>query len=116
VARFLYNGFRDSTLTTTQGASRLSVHKVRTGITTRGVLLDVPGALGVPWLEAGQPVSPADLDAAEERQGVTVREGDALPLYTGNAARAAHGIGDPPATSAGSGRPASRGCTSEASR
>jgi kynurenine formamidase len=91
----MYNGVPSSSLTTTAGATKLSVHEVVAGITSRGVLLDIPAAKGVDWLESGQAVVPADLEVAEERQDVRVGEGDALLLYTGNSERmAVHGLPD----------------------
>lgn len=59
------------------------------GILTRGVLLDVAAARGVPWLEPGEGVFPSDVEEAERRQGVRVRPGDAVLLRTGNG-RARH--------------------------
>jgi kynurenine formamidase len=52
------------------------------------VLLDLAGLHGVPWLDDGYPIMPDELAAAEERQGVTVRTGDALLIHTGHVARA----------------------------
>src|SRR5690606_19560558 len=52
-------------------------------IVTRGVLLDVAAVRDVPWLEPGEGVFPEDLEAAERRQGVEVRPGDAVLLRTG---------------------------------
>lgn len=49
----------------------------------RGVLLDVPGALGVPACEPGYEITPADLDAAERRAGVVVGEGDVALVRSG---------------------------------
>lgn len=83
----MYNGTPAASLSSTAGATKLSVHEVVTGITTRGVLLDVPAAKGVDWLGAGEAVFPHDLEAAEELQGVRVGAGDALLLYTGNSER-----------------------------
>ena len=47
------------------------------------MLLDVAAAKGVDWLEPGEGVFPEDLEAAAERQGVRVQEGDAVLLRTG---------------------------------
>lgn len=84
-----YNGFDASATTAMSGARHLSVHQASEGIISRGVLLDIPGARGVDWLQPGDSVFPEDLAAAEERQGVTVAEGDVLLLYTGNFKRIA---------------------------
>jgi kynurenine formamidase len=52
----------------------------------RGVLLDVAAARGVKVLEAGDPVTAADLQDAADRAGVQVRPGDAALIRTGWAA------------------------------
>ena len=49
----------------------------------RGVLLDVPGALGVPACEPGYEITPDDLDAAERRAGAEVGEGDVALVRSG---------------------------------
>ncbi|HWO66769.1 MAG TPA: cyclase family protein [Umezawaea sp.] len=85
-----YNGFPASGTTSLGGARDLSVHHAVHGFLTRGVLLDIAALHGVDWLERGQPVTPDDLTAAERRQGVVVRPGDALLVHTGNVARILH--------------------------
>ncbi|MFC9361495.1 cyclase family protein [Rhodococcus sp. NPDC057014] len=60
-----------------------SVNVASAGLMTRGVLLDIPKARGVDWLELGEPIFPEDLAAAEERQNVVVQSGDAVLLRTG---------------------------------
>lgn len=79
-----YNGFPESDTTSGRGARSLSVHHAQHGFVTRGVLLDIAALHGVRWLERGHAVTPAELEAAEARQGVTVRTGDALLIHTGN--------------------------------
>lgn len=81
--RKMYNGYPAEWVTSQLGATRLAITDVRDGIATRGVLLDVARARGVDWLEPGTPVTPVDLEAAEERQGVRVRSGDVVFLRTG---------------------------------
>lgn len=83
-----YNGFSAGEITSLGGTKKLSIHHASQGIITRGVLLDVAGLHGVPWLEPGYPIMPEELAAAEERQGVTVRAGDALIIHTGNVVHA----------------------------
>jgi kynurenine formamidase len=83
-----YNGFDAADTTSVGGAGKLSIHDASDGIITRGVLLDIAGLHGVPWLDAGYPIMPDELAAAEKRQGVTVRDGDALIIHTGHVARA----------------------------
>ncbi|MGW0038309.1 cyclase family protein [Gordonia sp. NPDC003376] len=81
-----YNGFPASATTEDDGATELAVQHASAGIITRGVLLDIAGLFGVRHVERGYAVTPTDLEAAERRQGVTVRSGDALLIHTGNAA------------------------------
>ncbi len=78
----LYNGY-DAATVTAGGAGRLGIHHLRSGIVTRGVLLDVAAARGADALEPGEPVYPEDLEAAEAAAAVSVRAGDALLVRTG---------------------------------
>jgi kynurenine formamidase len=90
----LYNGYGAETVTP-GGATRLAIDRLRSGIVTRGVLLDIPALRGVDALEPGQPVFPEELQAAEERAGVRVQAGDILLVRTGRWVwRAAHGPWD----------------------
>ncbi|MEU1301524.1 cyclase family protein [Streptomyces shenzhenensis] len=81
-----YNGFPAADNTAEQGAAHLSVADAAEGFVTRGVLLDIAGLFGVDHVERGYAIRPEDLLAAEKRQRVTVRAGDALLIHTGNAA------------------------------
>ncbi|TVR33787.1 MAG: cyclase family protein [Nitriliruptor sp.] len=49
----------------------------------RGVLLDVPAALGIDACEPAYRISPDDLDAAVARQGLEPRPGDVLLVRSG---------------------------------
>lgn len=82
----MYNGF-DQAEVRSDGASKNSIMSGKDGIVGRGVLLDIPGLKGVDWLEPGTAIHPADLDAAEARQGITVGSGDILLIGTGRDAR-----------------------------
>ncbi|MEV6249462.1 cyclase family protein [Streptomyces sp. NPDC051742] len=82
----LYGGAPASTVTA-EGARRLSVDLLADGIVGRGVLLDVPGLRGVPWLEPGDHVTLDDLTAAEAAQGVRVGAGDLLFVRVGHRLR-----------------------------
>jgi kynurenine formamidase len=79
----LYNGFPAGTITSA-GAARNGIDKVGPGIVSRGVLLDLARAAGVPRLAPGTAVRPADLEAAERTQGVRVERGDVLLVRTGH--------------------------------
>lgn len=71
-------------------------------LVTRGVLLDLPAVRGVQWLEPGEPLYAADLDAAEDHAGVRIHPGDAVLLRSGQfARRRALGAWDSGAASAG---------------
>jgi kynurenine formamidase len=70
-----------------QGAKTLSLDLVRDGIVGRGVLLDIPGLHGLPWLEPGTQVTAEDLAAAEDRQGVRAGPGDILLVRVGHRRR-----------------------------
>ena len=78
----IYNGYGAETVTA-HGAGKLGIHHLRSGILTRGVLVDVPSIRGVEALEPGEPIFPEDLEAAERATGVTVQTGDALLVRTG---------------------------------
>ena len=66
------------------GAMSNSINAWRDGIVTRGVLLDVAGARGAPWLDLSDQVHAEDLDAAEEFGAVRVEEGDIPVVRTGH--------------------------------
>jgi len=79
----LYNGFPARELTS-KGASHCAIDKQAKGIVGRGVLLDIAALKGVEWLEQGTVITPADLEAAAERQGgVAIGAGDILLVRTG---------------------------------
>jgi kynurenine formamidase len=79
----MYNGKPASMVTTRSGALVESVLAARSGIVTRGVVLDIAAVRGKRWLDPGEGVYPEDLELAEERQGVRVGEGDAVLIRTG---------------------------------
>ncbi len=86
----MYNGFeRDRYVTMEEGAARGSIHNVKDGIFTRGVLIDLPLMKGVPYLEPGTSVYVEDLEAWEEFAGITIGPGDALFIRTGRWVRRA---------------------------
>ena len=85
----VYNGHRLRDVITPTGLTHGSVYAQRGGIVTRGVLLDVPAALGLDWLEPGQEVTAQDLDSAEQHGNVVVGTGDVAVVRGGLAAREA---------------------------
>jgi kynurenine formamidase len=83
-----YNGYRpDADKVLKQGHERNSIHNVKNGIFTRGILIDIPRLKGVPYLEPGTPIYVEDLEAWENKAGVKVSSGDALLVRTGVWAR-----------------------------
>jgi kynurenine formamidase len=91
----MYNGFVKDEVKST-GARRGSIMCAGDGVSSRGVFLDVPRALGVPWLEPESAITVEQLERAEEAQGVRVSEGDILLVGTGrDARRAEHGPWNP---------------------
>ena len=81
----IYNGY-DATDVGSRGAIRNDIAKTRDRIVGRGVLLDIPLVKGVPWLEPGEAIHAADLDAAAVAQGVEVGRGDIVLIRTGQMA------------------------------
>jgi kynurenine formamidase len=77
----LYNGYPASSVTA-DGAGRCGIHHLRT-VVGRGVLLDVARARGLPVLEPGYPITPADLTAACALGHVEIEPGDIVLVRTG---------------------------------
>ena len=68
-----YNGYApDPETVLKQGHARNSIHNLKNGIFTRGILIDIPRLKGVPYLEPGTPIYADDLEAWEKKDG---REG-----------------------------------------
>ena len=69
------------------GRDPIRFHEARRGevgaLFTRGVLLDVAAAKGVPMLDAGYEITVADLEGTLQRQNVKIAAGDAVFLHTG---------------------------------
>ena len=85
-----YNGYApDAEAVVESGHEKNSIHNLKSGIVTRGILIDVPRLKGVPYLEPGTPIYVEDLEAWEAQAGVRVSAGDALFIRTGVWARRA---------------------------
>jgi kynurenine formamidase len=80
---YFYNGFKRSEFGQAHGLTKLGVEHVGVFF-ARGVLLDVAAHRGVDAMKAGDVITPADLEAAAKKQGVTVGEGDVVLLRTGH--------------------------------
>lgn len=86
----MYNGFPQGRVTASDGCQVLAVDRIRDGLFTRGVLVDVPASRGTRWLEPGTPITGDELDAWEARTGTKVGPGDAVIVRTGRWARRAN--------------------------
>ncbi len=78
----IYNGY-DATTVGSKGAILNDIANARDRVVGRGVLLDIPRSRGVPWLEPGDQIHVADLEACARAQGVTVGRGDIVLIRTG---------------------------------
>jgi kynurenine formamidase len=83
-----YNGYKpQAEEVLARGHAKNSIHNVKNGLFTRGVLIDIPRLKGVPYLQPGTPIYVEDLEAWERETGVKVSAGDALFVRTGVWAR-----------------------------
>jgi kynurenine formamidase len=79
-----YNGHHAQEVLTSKGATSLDIANYGDGVVGRGVLLDIPRFRGVKWLEPGDAVRRAELEACEAAQGDHLGEGDILVFRTGH--------------------------------
>ena len=79
----MYNGFPDTKVTASAGATRCGADKIGP-IMSRGVLLDLAATKGVDRLDAGYAITADDLDAALEHAKVTLLPGDVALIRTGH--------------------------------
>jgi len=80
-----YNGKPAQEVVTSQGATSLDIANIGVqGLVGRGVMLDLPRFRGVKWLEPGEAVTRAELEACEQAQGVHLGEGDIFVYRTGH--------------------------------
>ncbi|MBS1878393.1 MAG: cyclase family protein [Actinobacteria bacterium] len=83
----MYND-RPCTLVDAAGAHRNSISRLSDRIVTRAVLLDLPRALGLEWLDQAHRITVAEIERTLEQQRAEVRAGDIVLLRTGNMKRA----------------------------
>ncbi len=79
----MYNGRSSALVKTSEGATVQSSEVMQDGITTRGILYDIPRLRGREHLEPQDHVFPEDLVAFEEAHGVRAEPGDVVFLRTG---------------------------------
>lgn len=78
----MYNGYSADQVSS-RGAMRNDITRSIPHMVGRGVLLDVPSALGLPWLEPGFPITSTHLELCEAKQQTAVRRGDFVLVRTG---------------------------------
>jgi kynurenine formamidase len=78
-----YNGRSSSEVQTLRGAISGSIEPAAKGVVTRGVLFDVPRALGREFLDPGEQITPKVLEQCEVATGLSVGKGDALLVRIG---------------------------------
>jgi kynurenine formamidase len=82
----LYGGREiDASVQTSFGFTELGAETIAP-VVTRGVLLDVARHRGVDHIGSGNPIKQDELEAAAQKQGVSVGEGDVVLVRTGNGA------------------------------
>ena len=84
-----YNGYARADVNTDKGCTKLGIDNLKSGIVSRGILIDIPRLRGVEFLEPGTPVYTEDVQAWEKKTGVKVGSGDVILLRTGRWARRA---------------------------
>ena len=82
----MYGG-RPATEVRSDGARANTILSMADGVVGRGVLLDVPRATDREFLDTGEVVTVADLEATERAEGAEVRAGDVLLVAWGREAR-----------------------------
>ena len=81
--RGMWNGRDPQKEVTSSGAAYGAIQHWRDGITTRGVLIDIPRFRGEPHVTIERPVHGWELEDAAAAQGVDLEPGDALVVYSG---------------------------------
>lgn len=82
----MYNGHPATDVKST-GARRNTIMAAKDGVVGRGVLLDVPKALGVDFVDPQHMVTVDELEQAERAHGVTIEKGDLLLIRLGRDVR-----------------------------
>jgi kynurenine formamidase len=88
----MYND-RPASEVRSRGATSNTILAATNGIVGRGVLLDIPLALGVDFIEPNHLITPEELEVAERKLAVTVMKGDILAIRVGRDVRPARGDG-----------------------
>jgi kynurenine formamidase len=99
---YLYTGVASRDTVDSTGGSFGSVEQMAEGVAGRGILVDLPRARGVEWLEPGTAVERDELLSTMTAQEITSARGDIVLVRTGHQRRrTALGPWDPGTLSAG---------------
>ncbi len=79
----VWNGRQADDIITSQGATWGGIEQWRSGLLTRGILLDVPRFRGERYVHQENPVTGDELAEVAEREGIVPSPGDALVVYCG---------------------------------
>jgi kynurenine formamidase len=82
----MWNGRKAEDHLKTTGVTWGGLEHWREGIITRGVLLDVPGHRGVPYVTVDEPVHGWELEDILVKRGITLEPGDAVCIFSGREA------------------------------
>src|SRR5437762_3272010 len=84
-----YNGYKPDAdkVKKDNGHAKNSIHNLKDGIFTRGILIDIPQLKGVKYLEPGTPIYVEDIEAWLKKAGLKIQPGDALFVRAGVWAR-----------------------------
>ena len=82
----MYNGYSQDAVTDA-GASKLDIAAFKSGIVTRGVLMDIPRLMNILYLEPETVIYPEHLDAWEKQARLKVASGDMVLIRVGRWAR-----------------------------
>jgi len=82
IAATYYNGTPAADFVRPDGLAKFSTHLVPP-IVARGVMLDIAGLKGVSRLPAGTAINSAEIQAAAQKQGITIQKGNVVLLHTG---------------------------------
>ena len=84
-----YNGYKPDPdqVKKADGHAKNSIHNLKNGIFTRGILIDIPLMKGVKYLEPGTPIYVEDIEAWLKRAGLKLSAGDAVFVRAGVWAR-----------------------------
>ncbi len=85
----VFNGYPKAEVNTEKGCTKMGIERLKSGILTRGIIIDIARLKGVPYLEPGVAIYTEDLDAWEKKTGVKITAGDAVFVRTGRWARRA---------------------------